>query len=140
MNSETSVQKNGFPVTNLVTGLIGGIVGGVIGFFAFKYLVSQGLYSLIVPGALVGLGFGFASRVRHVAFGVISAVMGLAACLVCEWKVLNPDSSFSEFLGGFKNEGVMTWVFLVLGVAAAYYFGVGRTPHARPEVTSGGIR
>ena len=122
------IEKNdaAFPVDRLAFGLVGAIAGAVVGYFAFGFLVDQGWYSLIIPGACVGLGFGLASRRRHVVFGVISAFLGLITCVACEWHILNKGESFSEFIDGFKNEGIMTWIMLVFGVLAAYWFGVGR--------------
>ena len=39
-----------------VLGLVGAIAGGVLGFYTFRWLLGQGFYGLIIPGAFLGLG------------------------------------------------------------------------------------
>ena len=51
--------------------MAGAATGGAIGYFAFFLLASQGLYALVLPGALVGLGFGALSRRRSLLDGIV---------------------------------------------------------------------
>ena len=109
-------------------GIVGGIIGGVMGYFAFKWMVSQGFYGLAIPGALVGLGFGALSRRPMIAGGIASAVIGLAVMLWCEWKTFPfvKDDSLSFFLQNLSDLNGATWLFLVLGTVMAFWFGRGR--------------
>lgn len=122
-----------FPLKNLLLGLIGAIVGAVVGVWVFILVVQQGFYSPI-PGALTGLGFGLAARYRHIVFGLLSAFIGLIAGLAAEWLAFKDKLGFAEFLQSMKDEPVMTWIMLILGVILAFSFGVGRE---RPVTTVG---
>ncbi len=60
----------------------GAVVGGAIGFFAFGWLLEQGLYGLVLPGGLLGIGGGFAktrSIFVPIACCVAALVLGFAA-------------------------------------------------------------
>lgn len=65
--------------------LAGATLGGVIGYFAFFWLVRQGFYGLILPGALVGLGAGIFPN-RSVALSFICGGLALALGLFAEWR------------------------------------------------------
>ena len=117
---------NIFPVKQLVLGILGGLAGGAIGFFACQWLVDQSLYSVVLPGVLVGLGFAFAARKKHIAFGIISAIMGLVAGLVTEWRVYSNEPSFFKLVGELKDDSIVTWLMLGVGTVLAFSFGMGR--------------
>src|SRR6184192_463662 len=73
---------------NLLVGLLGAAVGGALGYFGFVLALHQGLYALMLPGGLIGLGGGLLvkdrSVVRAVACGIFAACLGLFA----EWHNL----------------------------------------------------
>ena len=123
-----------FPILKLFLGIVGGIVGGAIGLYACKWLHGQGYYAIVLPGALVGLGFGYAARHCSVAFGIVSALIGFIAGLATEWTVIyGGKPSLTEFLQNLKSDSPVTWILLGVGVALAYSFGVGRKHRrARP--------
>lgn len=127
---------NEFPFKNLLFGLAGAIVGGGAGIFIFCWMASQNYYAAVIPGALVGLGFGLAARKRHVAFGVISALNAIAVTGLAEWRAFVPSRSFSDFLDWYFQEGPITWIMLAIGVAMAFSFGMGRDPYRSPAAKS----
>jgi len=112
----------------LLRGLAGGVAGGVAGYFVFSWLTGQGLYALALPGALLGLGCGWASRQKSIVLGVLCAVMGLALGIVCDWRVKVPigDGSLWGYVMNLHQRSAMTLIFLALGVLLAYWFGLGR--------------
>ncbi len=124
---------NHLPIKNLFLGLIGGVAGGIVGFFVCKWLATQGFYAVVIPGAMVGLGFGLAARKRHQAFGLICAVLGLFAGLITQWKVYSNEPSFWKLVGELKDYSIVTWVLLGLGVVMAYSFGLGRDRYQPPR-------
>ena len=67
-------------------GILGAVLGAVVGFFLFQFLTQQGLYLIVLPGALVGLGCGFAARSRSFVFAIIAVAVAIPATIVCEWK------------------------------------------------------
>ena len=86
-----SIQKPTKPdqsnlAVQLPLGILGALLGGVIGFFLFQFLHAQGLYFMVLPGALVGLGCGFAARSRSIVFSIIAMVIAIPVAIFCEWK------------------------------------------------------
>src|SRR5688572_27483519 len=71
----------------LLRGLAGAIVGGAIGFFVFRLLVRQGLYGMMIPGALLGLGAGVAARGKSIPLGIACALTAIALAICAEWSV-----------------------------------------------------
>jgi hypothetical protein len=110
-------------------GLGGALVGGVVGHFAFLWLVHHGLYGLILPGGLLGLGAGVA-RPRSVWLGVICGLLAVALGLFTDWRYewFKDDPSFGYFLlHAYKLDAV---ALLMIGVGAAIAFWV---PYSRIE-------
>ena len=117
---------NEFPIKRFAKGMVGGAVGGWIGFFACQWMADQEFYTVVLPGAFVGLGFAFAARKKHLLFGIVSAIMGLLAGLITQWKVYSNEPSFFKLVGELKDYSLVTWILLGLGVALAFSFGLGR--------------
>ena len=67
-------------------GVLGAMLGAVVGFFLFQFLTQQGLYLIVLPGALVGWGCAYAARSRSFVLAVIAIVVAIPATIVCEWK------------------------------------------------------
>jgi hypothetical protein len=74
----------------------GAIVGGLVGYLAFFWIVRQGFYGLILPGALLGLGAGIFPN-RSTVLCVICGFLALALGLLAEWR-------FEPFI---KDEGLI---------------------------------
>lgn len=111
-----------------VRGSIGALIGGAIGIWVFFLLWKNGLYGLMLPGALTGLGFGLLSKRSFLSAGVLCAVIGLAAMLWCEWQLLVDfkDKSVLEFIKVIPKLDTSTKIMLLAGTVFAFWFGRGR--------------
>ncbi len=117
----------GFSPVRLVLGLVGAAAGGAIGFFAFNWGVAQRLVAHVVPGALVGLGFGLASRSHSTAYGVICALLALFLSLYLEWYNFPfiADDSLGYFLSHIHELKPFNLIMMGIGVILAYSYGKG---------------
>jgi hypothetical protein len=89
-------------------------------------LLDYGLYGIVLPSALVGLGCGLASGRKVIALGVFSALGGLLAGALAEWRSdVQPAASFFHFLSDLPGRKPAIWLILV-GAAISFYLGVGR--------------
>jgi hypothetical protein len=120
--------------------LVGGLVGGVIGYFAFRGLVGQGFYALMLPGAFLGLGCNLLARHRSVIRGVICGVAALPLGLFAEWKEFPfaADGGFTFMVTHFHEKVPIKIIMLILGVVLAFWFGrdggyLGRTEKSRGD-------
>ncbi len=107
-------------------GLVGAVIGGTVGFFIFRWLlVSQGLYGLMIPGALVGLGCNRLSLHRSNLRGIACAVGALGLGIFSEWKLrpFRTDDGFSYFLGHMTDLKTITVIMIGLGACFAYWIG-----------------
>lgn len=110
-------------------GIFGAFLGAVAGWFIFRWAYSQGFYALALPGALVGLGFGALSRRSMIAGGVFCAVAAFFLMVLCEWNTspFSADNSLTYFITHLHQlDSQMTWVFMAVGSALAFWFGRGR--------------
>jgi hypothetical protein len=112
----------------LVRGGLGAMAGAAVGVLAFRWLAQQGFYGIMLPGALIGLGAGWAARGRSVSLGVFCAIAALLVAVVAEWAVFPfvKDKSFSFFLLHVHELPAAKLLMMALGVAFAYWFGQGR--------------
>ncbi len=112
----------------IVRGIAGGVVGAVIGFFIVRWLKGQGMYGMMIPGALIGLGAALAARGKSVLLGVICAVAAVVAGIVIEWAVFPfvKDKSFSFFVAHLNHLKPMTLIMIGLGAVFAFWLGQGR--------------
>ena len=111
-------------VMSTTLGVIGGIVGGVFGFVLFFWIVKQGFYAMVLPGASVGLGCGLLARHPSVPRGLACALAALMLGLYTEW-VYAPfgDDRFIYLAGHFYQLRPITLIMIGLGTALAYYLG-----------------
>ena len=111
-----------------VRGLLGAIIGGGAGWFAYFWLLDQGFDGLMIPGALVGVGFSMLSRRSAWSFGIVCAVLGLGLMLVCEWQSLINfrDGAFFDFLGNLHKLDTPNKIMLAAGTLVAFWTGKGR--------------
>ena len=110
----------------LLRGIGGGVVGGAIGFFVVRWLAQQGMYGMMIPGAMIGLGAGLAARGRSVVLGVICAVAAITAAIFIEWTVFHPRRELSFFLAHLHQLPSITVVMIGLGGVFAFWLGQGR--------------
>ena len=111
-----------------VRGLAGAVAGGVLGYFLFRWLYSNGLYGVMIPGAMLGLGAGFAARGKSVVLGVICAVAAVALGIYSEWSIgrFKQDPSLLFFITHVHHLPPVKLLLMGLGTVCAYWFGQGR--------------
>jgi hypothetical protein len=123
---------------NWPLGLVRAVLGGVAGYFVFLWIVRQGFYALILPGATVGLGCGALSRGRSQALGVVCGLLAVLVGLLAEWRCepFVADESLAYFLKHLHQLQPITIIMIVIGAALAYWMGIGSTrrhPDAKSE-------
>ena len=113
----------------IARGMAVAAIGAIVGWFAFGWLVSQGLYGLALPGALLGLGCGLISGGVSTVNAVLCAILATVLGIVLEWRHLpfKDDESFGFFLSHLHELKGITWIMLALGSIFAYWFGRGRS-------------
>ena len=111
-----------------IRGLLGAIIGGGAGWFAYFWLLNQGYDGLMIPGALVGVGFSILSTRSAWSFGLACAVMGLGLMLVCEWQSLVNfrNGPFLDFLANLHKLNTPNKIMLGAGTLIAFWIGKGR--------------
>lgn len=119
-----------FKIVPLIRGLCGAAVGGLIGYYVFDWILDQGFYAMVLSGALLGVGFGLASREISVINGVVSGGLALGLGLFVEWKNFPfiKDESIGYFLSHVHQLKPITLIMIGLGVFIAFMAGVGRKP------------
>jgi hypothetical protein len=107
---------------------VGGAIGGAaLGYVLVSLLFHRGLYGIMLPGVLIGMGAGFAARSRSQVLGIVCAVLAVGATLFTDWHVrFSVNNTFPFFLSHLHTLGAVPLVMMVLGVIAAYWFGQGR--------------
>lgn len=113
---------------NYILGIFGGIVGAVVGYFVFFFAIGQGLYPMVLPGALVGLGCGAMLGMKSNVMGVVCGLIALVFGLFIEWQFapFERDRSFGFFLSHVNQLRSMTLILIVIGALLAFAFGRGR--------------
>lgn len=113
---------------NFGLGLAGAGIGGALGFFAFFWIAGHGFYALALPGALLGLGGGFASRMKSTALGGLCGIAAILLGIVTEWRYapFMTDDSFTYFLTHLPRLSSITQLLIVVGGVFGFWFGQGR--------------
>ena len=110
----------------LIKALSGSVAGVIIGAAGVTVLLKYGLYAIVLPGALVGLGTGLMSRRASWTFAIYSGVVGAVLCLLLHWKYFRAGTSFFEFLRDLGDLPTDIRLRMAAGVFAAVWFGRGR--------------
>jgi len=112
-------------ITSNVLGFIGAVTGGVLGYYTFMWIVDQGFYGLMIPGALLGLGCGLLSQHTSHIRGVACAAAGCVLGLYSEWKFapFKADSSFAYLVSHAGELKPLTQLMIVAGAFFAYWLG-----------------
>jgi hypothetical protein len=110
---------------NWLLGLAGAIAGGAAGFFLFVWLVHQGLYAMVIPGAALGAGGGWLFKQRSRAFGGVCAVLALLLGFFAEWWAIL-DVTFGYYLTHLHQLQPITYIMIALGGLCGYWFGQGQ--------------
>jgi hypothetical protein len=104
------------------------LAGALIGHFAFMWIARQGLYALVLPGALIGLAGGWFVQRQSLVFVIACAVLALITGVVSEWR-LRPflsDNSFGYFITHVQQLRPITLIMVILGAVFACWFATGR--------------
>jgi hypothetical protein len=123
-------------VSNLL-GLLGAILGGVVGFYTFGWILGQGFYGPMIPGALLGGGCGLLARHSSRARGILCGVAALLLGLFAEWRYrpFSVDESLSYFLGHLTSLTLLTWIMIIAGALIGAWLGkdagLGRSSRAQ---------
>lgn len=122
------MQPANFDFVAHLRGLVGAAIGAVVGYFIFSWMLRQGFYALAFPGALVGLGCGYASQIRSTPLAAICGLITLPLLLLLEWKfrAFVVDDSLNYFVTHIHQLSSVTHLMLLLGVVFAIWFGLGR--------------
>jgi hypothetical protein len=107
--------------------------GGALGYFAFFWLVRQGLYGMVLPGGLLGLGAGMVKN-RSVWVAVVCGLAAVALGVFAEFQFspFEKDPSLSYFLAHVLDNPPVT--LLMIGIGGAIGFWV---PFRRREEATG---
>jgi hypothetical protein len=102
--------------------IAGAIVGGAIGCWVFGWLLDQGLYGLVLPGGLLGIGAGFA-RPRSIFIPIACGVAALVLGIVAEWQhfPFRVDQSFTYFVSHFYDLQPATLLMIGLGAVVGFW-------------------
>jgi hypothetical protein len=122
------------PNARFLLAVAAGLGGGIVGHFLFIWMLQQGFYALLLPGALVGIAAGLVLKERSVPLIVICGLMGLAVGIFSEWRIgpFIADKSFGYFIRHLPDLLPLTKLMLVLSPICGAYFARGRTPPPRP--------
>ena len=112
----------------LLRGIIGAAVGALVGYFVFRWLARTGLYGIMMPGLLLGLGAGLAARGQSQGLGILCGLVAVVVTVFDEWSVFPfvKDSSFGFFVAHVHELPPIKLAMMGLGALAAYWFGQGR--------------
>ena len=102
--------------------LIGAIVGGLVGYFAFFWIARQGLYALVLPGGLLGLGASLFPN-RSTGLCILCGLLALALGLMAEWKFAPfiTDGSLGYFLTHLQQLRPITLIMIAAGAFIGYW-------------------
>lgn len=120
-----SVGKSGAAAA-WARGIVGAAIGGLLGYFLFSFLLGFGLYAGIVPGAFVGIGFSIAARRQNLIAGMLCGVVGLVFGFWCDAATNVPPDDLVTYFREIKQVPSPNIVMIVIGGAAAFWFGRGR--------------
>ena len=131
MNDNTGLK-------NMAIGLAGAAVGGVIGYFAAVWIVHQGFYAMMIPGALLGWGGGVLVKNRSVPRAAVCGVAALALGLFTDWRVerFTADASLSYYLAHIHQLQPITLLMIAAGGAFGFWFSLGKETRSAPNNTS----
>ncbi len=111
-----------YMISNLL-GLVGATIGGVAGFYMFKWLLAQGFYGLIIPGAFLGFGCSLLARHPSQARGICCGIAAFVLSQYTDWRFTITDDSFLEFVRAGKTMTAVTILMSAIGTVVAYWLG-----------------
>src|SRR5437868_4035104 len=104
-------------VVDLILAAAGGVAGGVAGYYIFFWLVGQGFYGMMIPGALLGLGCGLLAREPSQTRGVVCALAGLALGIYTEWRFapFAKDDTLTFMIAHLSDKAPIKLLMIALG-------------------------
>ncbi len=102
--------------------LLGAVIGGLIGHALFFWAMDHGIYGLILPGGLCGLGAGlFHNRWKPLPF--LCAFLALGLGLYTEWRfsAFASDAGFAYFLLHIYRLSLVTLILVGAGAGIAFW-------------------
>lgn len=120
-----------FQIVPFLRGLLGAAVGGAVGYFVYTWILTQGLYAMIIPGAALGYGFAMLSRQSSPVYGVACAILAIGLGLFAEWKTFPfiDDGSFQYLLNNVHEILPIHLIMIALGGLIAFWSGRGRASY-----------
>ena len=114
--------------TSTTLAAVGGIVGVIAGYVAFRLVLKVGLYGLVLPGALAGVGCAMLGRRPSTAQGVVGGVLGLLGGILAEWHVAPflVDDSLGYFLAHLGNVRTPSQIMIAAGAILGFLFARSR--------------
>jgi len=102
--------------------LIGAIAGGLIGFFGFLWIAHQGLYALVLPGGLVGVGASLVKN-QSTAICIVCGLLALSVGLLAEWWIAPflRDGSLGYFLKHVHQLRPITLIMIAAGAVIGFW-------------------
>ncbi len=115
--------------------LVGAALGGVLGYFAFGWFLRYGLYALVLPGGLMGIGASV-GRTRSFVLAGMVGVSALLLTLFTEWVhfPFKADASLSYFVAHLNKLQPTTWLMAAVGTAVGFWGPLDPFGHARRPV------
>jgi hypothetical protein len=103
----------------------GGVAGAFAGYQIFFWLVGQGYYGMMIPGAMLGLGCGLLARESSQVRGLICAVTGVVLGVYTEWQFapFKADGSLSYLVMHLHQIVPIHLIMILLGAVFAYWLG-----------------
>jgi hypothetical protein len=106
-----------------ILAVVGAIAGGILGFFAVGWLARQGLYSVLLPGAFVGIGSLLGKGCRGAAIPFLLGLLGVIAVYLAEWHYFPfvRDGSLGFFVKHLSSLKPFTHLLAVAGGLIAFW-------------------
>ena len=111
------------------SGFIGGAIGAAAGYFAFGWLKREhGVYAIVLPAVLMGLGCGLGMQRRIPIMGLICATAAGVLTLLIEWQnfPFAEDPSFGYFVTHLAEKPPIRMGLFAFATLLAGWFGCGR--------------
>lgn len=106
-----------------ILAIVGAVLGGILGFVAVGWLARQGLYTVLLPGAFIGIGTLLGKGFRGVIIPILLGPLGIVAVYLAEWHYFPfiRDDSFSFFLQNLSSLKPFTHLLAVFGGLIAFW-------------------
>ena len=103
--------------------IVGALFGGILGFVTVGWLARQGLYSVLLPGAFMGIGALIGKGYRGAIIPFLLGPLGIVAVYLAEWHYFPfiKDDSLSYFSQNLSSLKPVTHMLAVFGGLIAFW-------------------